>query len=365
MIRCNNVQQQAIDMYPLLQDKLKELLESGDFVLGHEVAQFESWLSTRCGGAYSVSVNSATDALILALRAFGVGPGDEVITCANTFVATVGAIIAVGARPVLADVGDDELMNVQNIACMVTPRTKAVIPVYLRGRVLDIASIVGFCRSKGLVVIEDCAQAIGAHIGGTQVGTVGDAAAFSFHPLKTLGGLGDGGALVTRDIKVYEYARLVRNHGLMSRDESLVFGVNSRLDSIQAAILNVKTGYIDGWLKRRREIASYYQEQLFSTPVGGDLGGGRPGAAYCHYVISVESREKLICYLDRHGIQAVIHYPIPVHRQKAWLLNMPEAYLPNTERLASRILTIPCHHGLSDGAVEKITSVLKKFNCKN
>ncbi|EOG9965531.1 MULTISPECIES: DegT/DnrJ/EryC1/StrS family aminotransferase [Pseudomonas] len=361
MIKYNNVREQAQDLSVQIFERWQELLQSGDFILGDEVVAFESWMSNRCGGAHTVAVNSGTDALFLALCAFGIGPGDEVITCGNTFVATVGAIVSTGARPVLADVGDDELMNIDTIAPLLNDRTKAVIPVYLRGRPLDIDAIVQLCHSYSVVVIEDCAQAIGTTVNGQQVGTHADASAFSMHPLKTLGGLGDGGILVSRDIKVAEYARIARNHGLETRNESIRFGFNSRLDSLQAAALNVKAQYVDRWLKRRLEIAGFYDDALSTTRTGTDLGGGKLGNSYYHYVVQSTNRDGLQAFLTQHDIQTAIHYPIPIHRQKAWSNSQPHIVLPTTERLSQQILTLPCHHHLSDGDVEKVASLIKQF----
>ena len=171
MIKCNTVQEQASGLSGLILEQWRRVLNRGDFVLGDEVTRFEAWMSQRCDGAYAISVNSGTDALVLALRALGIGAGDEVITCSNTFVATVGAIVAVGAQPVLADVGEDELLNVDTIGPLVNARTKAVIPVHLRGRPVDMVAVLGFCRARGIAVVEDCAQAIGTTIDGRQVGT--------------------------------------------------------------------------------------------------------------------------------------------------------------------------------------------------
>ncbi|MCS3429817.1 DegT/DnrJ/EryC1/StrS aminotransferase family protein [Klebsiella sp. BIGb0407] len=361
MIKCNNVQEQAQDLSGEIFECWQALLQSGDFILGDEVLAFESWMSGRCGGAHAVALNSGTDALFLALRALEIGPGDEVITCANTFVATVGAIISVGARPILADVGDDELMNVDTIAPLLSDRTKAVIPVYLRGRPLDIDSIIVLCRSRGVAVIEDCAQAIGTTIDGQQVGTRADASAFSMHPLKALGGLGDGGMLVTRDPKIAAYARIARNHGLETRNESVRFGINSRLDTLQAAALNVKAQYIDQWLKRRVEIAAFYNEVLSATRTGTDLGGGKPGNSYYHYVVQSSNRDELQAFLIQHDVQTAIHYPVPVHQQGAWSRSQPRIVLPMTERLSRQMLTLPCHHHLSDGDVEKVAKLIKQF----
>lgn len=361
MIKCNNVQEQAQDLSGEIFERWHALLQSGEFILGEEVLAFEAWMSERCGGAHAVALNSGTDALFLALRALDIGPGDEVITCANTFVATVGAIVAAGARPVLADVGDDELMNVDTIAPLLNERTKAVIPVYLRGRPLNIDAILDLCRARAVAVIEDCAQAIGTTLDGQQVGTRGDASAFSMHPLKTLGGLGDGGMLVTRNPKIAEYARIARNHGLETRNESVRFGINSRLDSLQAAALNVKAQYLDQWLKRRVEIAAFYDDVLGTTRTGTDLGGGKPGNSYYHYVVQSQNRDRLQAFLAQHDVQTAVHYPLPIHWQKAWLSSQPRLVLANTERLSREMLTLPCHHHLSDGEVEKVTTLIKQF----
>ncbi|WP_445496234.1 DegT/DnrJ/EryC1/StrS family aminotransferase [Photorhabdus sp. SF281] len=362
MIKCNNIQEQALDLSEFIFKQWRDVLAAGDFVLGEEVSRFEEWMSQYCGGAYAVSLNSGTDALLLALQALGIGPGDEVITCANTFVATVGTIVAAGATPILADVGDDELINVDTIAPLLTDRTKAVIPVYLRGRPVAIDPIVSLCRAKGVFVIEDCAQAIGTTINGQQVGTSADAAAFSLHPLKTLGCFGDGGILITTNPNISEYAKLARNHGLQTRNESVLFGINSRLDTLQAAALNIKTQYLDQWLQRRQEIATFYNQELSNATTGTDLGGGRAGNSYYHYVVKSENRDKLQQHLGRNDIEATIHYPKPIHQQHAWLSSQPHIVLPNTERLSQEILTIPCHHHLSDSDVERIVITIKQFD---
>ena len=365
MIKCNNVQEQASDLSGLILKQWQSSLSAGDFVLGDEVAQFEAWMSRRCAGAHAISMNSGTDALILALRALGIGAGDEVITCSNTFVATVGAIVAIGAQPVLADVGADELINVETIAPLLTARTRAVIPVHLRGRPVDIDSVLDLCRARGIAVVEDCAQAIGTTMNGRQVGTSSDAAAFSLHPLKTLGGLGDGGVLVTTNPAIAEYARNARNHGLLNRGESSVFGINSRLDTLQAAALNIKAQFLDQWIRRREEIAAFYDAMLADTRTGVDLGNKKNGSSYYHYVVRSGERDKLQQYLAEHDIQAMIHYPTPVHQQQAWLRSQPPVSLPMTDRLAREILTIPCHQHLADGDVEQIVEAIRRFDSRS
>lgn len=364
MIKCNNVQEQAQDLTEAIFEQWRNVLWSGDFILGEEASQFETWMSGRCNAAHVVSMNSGTDALILAMRALGVRAGDEVITCSNTFIATVGAIVAVGAHPVLADVEDDELISVQTIELLLNTKTKAVVTVHLRGRPVDITPIVAVCRPRGVAVIEDCAQAIGTFIEGRQVGTFGDAAAFSFHPLKTLGGLGDAGALVTTRAHIADYARDMRNHGLRSRDEVLCFGINSRLDALQAAALNIKATHLDQWLQRRKEIAAYYDSVLANTATGPDLGRGKVGSSYYHYVVRSHKRDELHRYLAHNGIQTAIHYPTPIHSQPAWMGCMPAVTLPVTERLAREILTLPCHHHLSDGDVERVAVAIREFDLR-
>jgi dTDP-4-amino-4,6-dideoxygalactose transaminase len=212
-----------------------------------------------------------------------------------------------------------------------------------------------------VAVIEDCAQAIGTTFEGQQVGTRGDASAFSMHPLKTLGGLGDGGALVTTNPKIAEYARRARNHGLVTRNESVLFGINSRLDSLQASVLNIKVQYLDQWLKRRREIAAFYDQTLSEMTTSVDLGAAKPGGSYYHYVVQSKHRDRLQRYLAENDIQADIHYPRPIHLQEAWLKSQTQVVLPNTERLSREMLTLPCHHHLTDSHVEKVVEVIKRF----
>jgi dTDP-3-amino-2,3,6-trideoxy-4-keto-D-glucose/dTDP-3-amino-3,4,6-trideoxy-alpha-D-glucose/dTDP-2,6-dideoxy-D-kanosamine transaminase len=361
MLSCSNVVEESRELTEEIIARWRSVLLAGDFILGQEVSRFESWVSNRCSGAYALTTNSGTDSLTLGLLALGIAPGDEVITCANSFVATVAAIVGVGATPILADVGLDELLSVGSIEPLLTERTRGVIVVHLRGRPVDIRSVTGFCESRNLFVVEDCAQAIGTTVCGRQVGTFGDVGAFSLHPLKSLGGVGDGGVVVTRRREIAEFAREARNHGLRSRGESSFFGRNSRLDTIQAAALNVKTKYLDQWLGRRREIAIHYNEALSKTLAGQELGGSKIGNSYYHYVIRTKRRNELRWWLMEHGIEASIHYPTPVHLQDAWLRKYGPVRLPVTEQLASEILSIPCHHSLTDLDVERIASTIAAF----
>jgi aminotransferase EvaB len=361
MIRCTNVVEQAQEIHDEVSARWAEVVKSGDFILGEEVDIFEGWFSERCGGAHAISLNSGADALKVSLLAMGVGTGDEVITCSNTFIATVGAIRAVGATPILADVGPDELMTADLISAVTTWRTKVVIPVHLRGRPVHIAPIKKFCDSRGIGILEDCAQAIGTTDCGKQVGSDGGAAAFSLHPLKTLGGFGDGGVLVTRNNDIASFARRYRNHGMERRGNSLLFGDNSRLDSLQAAVLNVKTKYLDVWLKRRLEIANFYNASLLNSLIGPDLGVALAGNSYYHYVVKAERRDALIAHLAKNNVETAIHYPLPIHHQRAWTDSESHIDLPVTCYLAQRILTVPCHQHLTDAEVEHVATCIKKF----
>lgn len=366
MIKCTALSFENKVLGPHILAEWQQILSRGSFVLGDQVQSLEAWFSQRCGGAGAVGVNSGTDALSLALQAVGVTSGDEVITVSNSFVATVGAIVDIGARPVLADVLKDETIDPNAAERLVSPHTRAIVAVHLRGRPCQIDRLRKLCDEQSLALVEDCAQAIGTHVGETQVGVFGDAAAFSLHPLKSLGGVGDGGMVVARCDEVVNQVRLRRNHGLASRDAVELFGRNSRLDEIQAGVLNLKTVYIDDWLRRRHEIANYYNAAFDESAVGRDLGVDLPGNSYYHFVVAVEHRDELRKQLGADGIETAVHYPIPVHKQAAWIRSFGEVSLPATEELATKILTVPCHPGLSDSEVEYVCSkVILRTNRDN
>lgn len=243
---------------PLFDDMvagLREVVLSGQFMLGDDVERFEEGFAAFQGARYAIGVNSGTDALSLPLRAMGVGPGDEVITVANTFVATVGAILEVGATPRFADVGEDENLDPEALEAAITPRTRAVIPVHLRGRPVDMVRVMEVARRHDLVVVEDGAQAHGARFADRAVGTYGAAGGFSLHPQKILGACGDAGVIVTDDAELARQLRYLRHHGLRTREEVVRWGHNSRLDNLQAAFLNAKLPHLAGWLERRRALA--------------------------------------------------------------------------------------------------------------
>ncbi len=282
---------------------ISEVIDEGQFILGRTVAQFEKEFADLCGVRFAVAVNSGTDALILALKALGVGPGDEVITVPNSFIATTTCVRVVGARPVFVDVAEDYNIDPGLISEVINPRTKAILPVHLTGRPCEMAPIMELAQGRGLFVIEDCAQAVAAEYRGQQVGSFGDLGCFSLHPLKTLNACGDGGVLTTSRPDLYERLMIMRNLGLKNRDECIMWSTNSRLDSLQAAILLVKMKYLASWTERRREHARRYQHKLANVQevrVPQERDGVK--SVYHAFVIEADRRDELKTFLTRRGI---------------------------------------------------------------
>jgi dTDP-3-amino-3,4,6-trideoxy-alpha-D-glucose transaminase len=340
------------------------VLHSGWYILGEEVAQFEAEFAAYCGVSHAVGVASGTDALLLALRAFNIGPGDEVITVSHTAVATVTAVELSGATPVLVDVDPDNwTMAPRLVAAAVSPRTRAIIPVHLYGRPADLVAIRAIAESQPkIAVIEDCAQAHGALYHGRRVGSWGDAAAFSFYPTKNLGALGDGGAIVTDDPALAERLRRLRQYGWRERYISDVPGYNSRLDELQAAVLRVKLSYLDEQNSARRRLAALYHELL----AGSDLilpreqPDSRP--VYHLYVIQSRQRDALQAYLRENGVGTAVHYPVPVHLQPAYRrLGYRPGSHPVTEKLAGRVLSLPLYPQLAEAAVRRISQLARDY----
>ncbi|MNO17085.1 dTDP-3-amino-3,6-dideoxy-alpha-D-galactopyranose transaminase [compost metagenome] len=344
-----------------VQESLKKVFMKGDYILGSSVTELEQSVSKKLGVRHAISVNSGLDALILALKAFDIKAGDEVISVSNSFIATVSAIIHVGAVPVLVDVGNDRNIDPQLIEKSITSKTKAIIAVHLAGRPCHMKEINKIAEEHGIVVIEDAAQAIGATIGDRQVGSFGEIGCFSMHPLKNLGACGDGGIIVTDNDHVAETSRLLRNHGLKTRDECVTWGWNSRLDSIQAAILNVKMKYLDIWNERRREIALYYNDAFSELPFIKPIDHPNCQSVYHAYVIETDHRSELIDYMNQKEIECKIHYPIQIHQQKAFIDSFGSIHLPKTELQGEHILSIPVHQDLSDAEVETIAKSIKTF----
>lgn len=339
------------------------VIDSGMYVLGQEVEEFERRFADLCGVRYAVGLNSGTDALIFALRALGVGPGDEVITAANSFIASAGCAALVGARPVLADVGDDYNLDPDSLERAITPRTKAIIPVHLTGRPAKMDQILHIAEAHGLPVIEDAAQAVCATYRGRPVGSLGRVGCFSLHPLKTLSALGDGGVLTTNDLTIYEEVKILRNLGLRTRDNATVWSGNSRLDTIQAAALLVKMEHIEAWTERRREHARQYRNILSSVPqVQAPNEEPHERAVYQVFKIMAEDRDALQQYLSDQGIGSAVHYAVPMHLQTvAAELGYKVGDFPVTERQAEQILSIPVYHTLDALDIEHVGETIRAF----
>lgn len=339
------------------------VIDRGQFILGPEVAAFEAGLAAACGVKHAVGLNSGTDALILALRALGIGPGDEVVTAANSFVASASCIALTGAVPVLVDVRDDYNMDPAALERAVTPRTKAVIPVHLTGRPADMDPILAVARKHGLFIVEDCAQAIAAEYRGRRVGSFGAVGCFSLHPLKTLNACGDGGAAVTDDAALRDKIVLMRNLGLQSRENCTVWSSNSRLDTMQAAMLLVKLKHLDAWTDGRRRNAAFYQQALAGIPgLRAPKDQAHEKAVYHTFIVQAERRDALKAFLAARGIDTAIHYPRPIHLQDAAApLGKPHGSFPAAEAQAERILSLPVYPELTREQLEWVAASIREF----
>lgn len=338
------------------------VLRGGWYVLGENVSRFEAefaaWLGLPAGAA--VGVNSGSDALLLALLACGIGPGDEVIVPSHTAVATVAAVELSGGRPVFADIRPDTFtLDPASVRSALTPRTRAIVPVHLYGQTADMAAILEIARQHGLRVVEDCAQAHGARYQGRLAGTMGDLACFSFYPTKNLGAAGDGGLVVSGDPELAERARLLRQYGWRERYVSEVAGLNSRLDELQAALLRVKLPHLDGWNRRRRQLAARYDQLLAGSGVTTPAVAAGNEHVYHLYVVRSARRDALRERLAQAGIGAAIHYPVPVHWQPAYRRLAPtDGSLRETERAAGEILSLPMYPQMTMEQVERVAAVM-------
>jgi dTDP-4-amino-4,6-dideoxygalactose transaminase len=337
---------------------------SGAFILGTELEAFEAEFAAYCGTAHCVGVGNGTDALKLSLDAMGVGPGGEVVTAAMTFVATVEAIAATGARPVLVDV-DPLTRNIDppGVAAALRPETQAVVPIHLYGRPAPMGELAAACQGAGVPLLEDAAQAHGATLEGRRAGALGAAGAFSFYPTKNLGALGDGGAVTTDDAGVAEVVRSLRHHGAAPDDANrhVRAGWTARLDNLQAALLRLKLPHLEGWNRQRREAAERYREALDGLE-GVTLPPPDPeqGAQVFHlFVVELDERDRVLARLREDGIGAGVHYPTPVHLQPAWSHLGEPGDFPAAERLAQRALTLPVFPGITPGEVDRVAKALR------
>lgn len=347
-----------------IQAALKRVLDRGWFILGPELESFEGAFGQYLGGSHVVGVNSGTDALFLALKALGVGPGHEVITVANTATPTVSAIRMTGARPVFVDVlPNSQIIDPKLISGAITPKTRAVVPVHLYGYPADMRTILRIAKRHNLVVVEDACQAHGAKFEGQMVGTMGDAGCFSFYPTKNLGALGDAGAVATKNISLAERIRSLRNYGEVTKYVNEIEGINSRLDELQAAILNWGLECLDEWNQCRAQLAAEYLRQLSNVPVELPVNSDAAKARVWHlFVIKVDRRDELRKALRDQGIETAIHYPMPIYRQHAYrFLRCKSSDLPVTTRLAERILSLPLYPEMAPADISKVCRAIKQF----
>ena len=346
-----------------LLDAVGKVIDGAHFILGDEVAEFEKCFADLCGVRFAIGVNSGTDALILALKAIGIGHGDEVITVPNSFVASASCIALLGARPVFVDVRDDYNIDPALIEKEITSRTKAILPVHLTGRPADMEPILEIAKHYNLHVVEDCAQAVTAEYKGKRVGGFGTIGCFSLHPLKTLNACGDGGVLTTNDDEIAEKIKIMRNLGLKSRENCIIWSGNSRLDTIQAAILLVKIKYLDKWTERRRANAQFYSDHLARLPqIQVPVNRAYERSVYHTYVIQADKRDELRSFLAGQEIGTSIHYPIPIHLQTAAKeLNYGSGSFPIAENQAKRILSLPVYPELKTGELQQVVDAICAF----
>ncbi|MGA0605321.1 DegT/DnrJ/EryC1/StrS family aminotransferase [Phenylobacterium sp. VNQ135] len=353
----------AREMAPELEQVMRRVLRSGHFIGGPEVARFEARFAAYCGTAHAVGAGNGLDALVLALRAWGVGPGDEVILPAHTFVATALAVDEVGATPVLVDVEPDTgLMDVAKVGAALTPRTRAVIPVHLYGLPVDMDALKAALAGHDVRILEDACQAHGARYKGRRCGALGDAAAFSFYPTKNLGALGDGGGLTTDDPALAETIRMLGNYGSRVKYEHELSGRNSRLDPLQAAVLDAKLDRLDGWNARRGALALRYFAGLAGLP-GLELPAVRPWAEPVWHVfpVRVAERARLQAFLAERGVGVNIHYPTPIHLQPCYAGRWQAGDFPVAEALAASVLSLPLDPTHTEHEIDYVVAQVRAF----
>jgi len=357
MIYCSNPFAQYENNKEEIIDAVKRVLESGQYVFGSEVATFEKSFAEYCGVQYGIGVNSGTDALILTLRALDIGVGDEVITVSHTAIATIASIISCGATPVLVDIESDYFtMDSECFKRAITAKTKAVIPVHLYGQSADMDSIILIAKEHDLFVIEDCAQATGATYKGKRVGSMGDAGCFSFYPTKNLGAIGDAGMVVTENLELSSRVRRLSQYGWNKNKDTQEPGINSRLDELQAAILNVKLKSLDVDNARRKSIAALYGNMLSEAQFTLPMERPNVNHVYHLYVISGNNLDALKKNMEDDGILAGIHYPVPGHLHQGYNEKciLPKGGLPVTENLVGNILSLPMYPEISSEQLEMI-----------
>jgi dTDP-4-amino-4,6-dideoxygalactose transaminase len=341
-----------------LGEALRRVMASGRYVLGPEVAAFEAEWAAYCGAAHCVGVGNGLNALELVLRAWGVGPGDEVVVPSNTYIATWLAVTHVGATPVPVE-PDPRTCNLDpaRVEAALTPRTRALLPVHLYGQCADLGPLLELARERGLAVVDDAAQAHGARLGELRVGALCDATAFSFYPTKNLGALGDGGAVVTDDESVASRVRRLRSYGEAERYTSVEYGRNSRLDALQAAALRVKLPRLEAWGERRRELAHRYGERLAGSGLGLPVEAPGTTHAWHLYVVRSPERDRLREALAARGVDSLVHYPRALHEHPAYTA-LARPALASSEQLAREVLSLPLYPQLRDDEHEAVCAAI-------
>ena len=348
---------------PEIDSAVHRVLDSGQFIMGKEVGELECSIAGFLGVKYAVGCASGTDALQIAMMALGIGPGDEVISTPFTFVATAETIAILGARPVYVDI-DPLTFNIDptKIEAAITPKTKAIIPVHLYGQPADMDPIVQIARKHRISIIEDSAQAMGASYKGKRVCAIGDIGCISFFPSKNLGCFGDGGMLVTDDATLAGKMRMIAAHGSKVRYYHEILGLNSRLDTMQAAILSVKLRYLEAYNAARQRAASRYGELLAGLPVTTPYVSPHGVHIFHQYTLRVPRRDNLAAHLKEKGIPHAIYYPVPLHLQKAFAMSgNKKGDFPVTERAAEEVLSLPMHTELTEEQLQHISSTIKEF----
>lgn len=341
-----------------IDDAIESVLESGWYVLGEEVEAFESEFSEYVGTNHGVGMNSGSDALFLSLKALGVDDGDEVITVSHTYVSTADAIVRNGATPVFVDVDPETYtIDVSAIEDAITPDTEAIVPVHLYGHPVDMEPLLEIAEEHEIAVVEDAAQAHGAEYRGQSVGSMGDAACYSFYPVKNLGAYGDGGFVATDDESLAKELRTLRDMGSTEKYHHDRVGVNSRLDEVQAAALRIKLNYLDEWNETRNRIAAWYDDML---PSDVTIPVEREWAEHVYhlYVIRVDDRNDLESYLQDNGVKTLIHYPIPVHKQESYE-QFSDCSLPVTEQITDEILSLPMSPWHTEEEISEVVTTVR------